>query len=86
MPIAAALHPLISTARVFEEVVNVTPPNKDARRDIVSKIIHDRLVAANDLAQSSEAPINFTYLATQTEGYSATDLQDWLLEPCTKSP
>ncbi|KAJ3908233.1 P-loop containing nucleoside triphosphate hydrolase protein [Lentinula edodes] len=81
-PSSAALHPLIGTAHVFEEVVNVTPPNKDARRDvrsiiiILAKIIHDRLVAANDLAQSSEAPINFTYLATQTEGYSATDLQD----------
>ncbi|KAJ3890822.1 P-loop containing nucleoside triphosphate hydrolase protein [Lentinula edodes] len=81
-PSSAALHPLIGTAHVFEEVVNVTPPNKDARRDvrsiiiILSKIIHDRLDAANDLAQSSEAPINFTYLATQTEGYSATDLQD----------
>ncbi|KAJ3813169.1 P-loop containing nucleoside triphosphate hydrolase protein [Lentinula aff. lateritia] len=81
-PSSAALHPLIGTAHVFQEVVNVTPPNKDARRDvrsiiiILSKIIHDRLVAANDLTQSSEAPINFTYLATQTEGYSATDLQD----------
>ncbi|KAJ3929049.1 MAG: P-loop containing nucleoside triphosphate hydrolase protein [Lentinula lateritia] len=75
-PSSAALHPLIGTAHVFEKVVNVTPPNKDARRDILSKIMHDRLVAANDLAQSSEAPINFTYLATQTEGYSATDLQD----------
>ncbi|KAJ4483721.1 P-loop containing nucleoside triphosphate hydrolase protein [Lentinula aciculospora] len=75
-PSSAALHPLISTAHVFETVVNVTPPNKDARRDILSKIIQDRLAAANDLIQSPDAPINFTYLATQTEGYFATDLQD----------
>lgn len=33
-PSSAALHPLISTAHIFEEVVNVTPPNKDARRDV----------------------------------------------------
>ncbi|KAJ3749282.1 P-loop containing nucleoside triphosphate hydrolase protein [Lentinula detonsa] len=75
-PSPAALHPLINTAHIFEEVVNVTPPNKNARRDILSKIVHDRLVRAKDLAQAPDAPINFTYLATQTEGYSATDLQD----------
>jgi peroxin-1 len=30
----AALHPLISTAHIFQDVVNVKPPNKDARRDV----------------------------------------------------
>ncbi|KAJ3776971.1 P-loop containing nucleoside triphosphate hydrolase protein [Lentinula raphanica] len=75
-PTSAALHPLITSAHIFEEVIHVTPPNKDARRDILSKIVHDRLNAANDLAQAPDAPINFSYLATQTEGYSATDLQD----------
>ncbi|KAF9070811.1 P-loop containing nucleoside triphosphate hydrolase protein [Rhodocollybia butyracea] len=75
-PSSAALHPLINTAHIFEEVVNVTPPNKDARRDILSKIIQNRLDTATDLNQATESPINFTYLATQTEGYSATDLQD----------
>lgn len=33
-PSSAALHPLIGSAHIFEEVVNVTPPNKDARRDV----------------------------------------------------
>lgn len=33
-PSSAALHPLISTAHIFEEVVTVIPPNKDARRDV----------------------------------------------------
>ncbi|KAJ3727064.1 P-loop containing nucleoside triphosphate hydrolase protein [Lentinula raphanica] len=75
-PTSAALHPLITSAHIFEEVIHVTPPNKDARRDILSKIVHDRLNAANDLTQAPDAPINFSYLATQTEGYSATDLQD----------
>ena len=36
----------------------------------------DRLAAAEDLKEDSTAPLNYTYLATQTEGYSATDLQD----------
>ncbi|KAK1229140.1 Peroxisome biosynthesis protein pex1 [Marasmius sp. AFHP31] len=75
-PSAASLHPLISTAHIFEEVITVTPPNKDARRDILTRITQNHLKAAKELRQDAEAPINFTYLATQTEGYSATDLQD----------
>ena len=93
-PSAASLHPLISTAHVFEEVITVTPPNKDARRDvgqycfasantaktksfkILTRITQNHLNAAKEFRQDTEAPINFTYLATQTEGYSATDLQD----------
>ena len=31
---------------------------------------------ASDLTQDADAPLNFTALATQTEGYSATDLKD----------
>ncbi|KAL0577747.1 Peroxisome biosynthesis protein pex1 [Marasmius crinis-equi] len=75
-PSAAALHPLISAAHIFEEVVTVTPPNKDARRDILSRIVQNHLTSAKELREDAEAPLNFTYLATQTEGYSATDLQD----------
>lgn len=30
----------------------------------------------SDLVEDSEHPLNFTALATQTEGYSATDLKD----------
>lgn len=33
-PSTAALHPLIGTAHIFEEVVNIKPPNKNARRDV----------------------------------------------------
>ncbi|KAF5345345.1 hypothetical protein D9758_008461 [Tetrapyrgos nigripes] len=73
---SAALHPLISTAHIFEEVVNLMPPNKDARKDILTKIVNDRFAGSKDLRSDPDSPINFTYLSTQTEGYSATDLQD----------
>ncbi|KAF5386195.1 hypothetical protein D9615_002287 [Tricholomella constricta] len=72
----ASLHPLVSTAHVFQEVINVKPPNNDARRDIIESIVRDRLTTAQDIQQDAESPLNFTSLATQTEGYSATDLQD----------
>jgi peroxin-1 len=31
---------------------------------------------APDIKQDAESPLNFSVLATQTEGYSAIDLQD----------
>ncbi|KAG8912248.1 Peroxisome biosynthesis protein pex1, partial [Tulasnella sp. 408] len=50
-------------------------PNKDARRDILGRLIEDKL-ASSDMSQDPDNPINFTSLATQTDGYSATDLRD----------
>ncbi|KAF9460743.1 P-loop containing nucleoside triphosphate hydrolase protein [Collybia nuda] len=72
----SALHPLLSIAHVFQDVVNVKPPNKDARRAIIAHIIKGRLEAAQDIQQDTDSPLNYTALATQTEGYSALDLKD----------
>jgi peroxin-1 len=30
----AALHPLIGTAHIYSEAINVQPPNKDARKEV----------------------------------------------------
>lgn len=30
----ASIHPLLKTLHIFDETVNVLPPNKDARRDV----------------------------------------------------
>ncbi|KAF7970317.1 hypothetical protein HWV62_24390 [Athelia sp. TMB] len=72
----AALHPLLSSAHVFSEIVGVKRPNKDARRDILARIVERRLDLAPDIKPDLASPLNFTALATQTEGYSATDLHD----------
>ncbi|TFK44456.1 P-loop containing nucleoside triphosphate hydrolase protein [Crucibulum laeve] len=73
---SSALHPLLNSTHIFKEVIHVKPPNKDARRDILSRIMKDRLDIATDISQDLDDPLNFTALATQTEGYSAMDLQD----------
>ncbi|EAU91532.2 peroxisome biogenesis factor 1 [Coprinopsis cinerea okayama7 len=70
----AGLHPRLNSSHIFKEVVNVKPPNRDARRDIISRIVNDRLEATQDITANPN--LNFTALATQTEGYSASDLQD----------
>ncbi|KAF6760183.1 peroxisome biogenesis factor 1 [Ephemerocybe angulata] len=70
----ATLHSRINTSHIFKEVVNVKPPNKDARKDILSRIVKDRLQVTGEIQQSDN--LNFSGLAMQTEGYSASDLQD----------
>jgi peroxin-1 len=40
----------------------------------MASIVKDRLSATHEIDQAP--PLNYTLLATQTEGYSATDLQD----------
>ncbi|KDQ55035.1 hypothetical protein JAAARDRAFT_181043 [Jaapia argillacea MUCL 33604] len=71
-----ALHPLLNQMHLFKESVHLKPPGKEARRDILSQIVQRRLSTATDLAQDPTSPLNFTSLATTTEGYSAIDLQD----------
>ncbi|KAK7057474.1 putative peroxisomal biogenesis AAA ATPase pex1 [Favolaschia claudopus] len=72
----AALHPLISRAHVFEEVVSVKAPDKNARKEILARIVHERMGVAREMQIDPDAPLNYAQIATQTEGYSATDLQD----------
>ncbi|KAG6857737.1 hypothetical protein H0H87_004153 [Tephrocybe sp. NHM501043] len=73
---AASLHPLINASHIFQEEIKVMPPNNDARRDIIESIVLGRLSAAQDIRLDADSPLNYTALATQTEGYSVTDLQD----------
>ncbi|KAF7362140.1 putative peroxisomal biogenesis AAA ATPase pex1 [Mycena venus] len=72
----AALHPLVNGAHIFEDVVSVKAPNKNARKEILARIVHERLGVARDMQVDPKAPPNYAKIATQTEGYSATDLQD----------
>ncbi|KNZ73942.1 Peroxisome biosynthesis protein PAS1 [Termitomyces sp. J132] len=67
----ASLHPLVNSAHIFQEEIKVKPPNNDARRDV-----DGRLAAAQDIRLDTASPLNYTALATQTEGYSVIDLQD----------
>ncbi|EJC98437.1 AAA-domain-containing protein [Fomitiporia mediterranea MF3/22] len=71
-----ALHPRVMRSHIFKSTFKLMPPNKDARRDILSQSVRRRTEVAPELTQSAENPINFTALATQTEGYLPTDLND----------
>ncbi|CAE7230329.1 unnamed protein product [Rhizoctonia solani] len=71
----SALHPLLTSSHIFSHKVQLRAPDKAARRDIISRIVNRRL-ATSDLSSDPAKPLNFVALATDTEGYSATDLQD----------
>ncbi|PPQ98400.1 hypothetical protein CVT24_004079 [Panaeolus cyanescens] len=73
-----SLHSLVTSSHIFKEVVHVTPPNKAARQEILSRLVQIRLQNAPDITQKAEEPLNFTELSLHTEGYSATDLKDFV--------
>ena len=61
---------------LFKQVVHLKPPDKNARKQILTQIVQRRFESSRDLELDAERPLNFVALATETEGYSATDLQD----------
>ncbi|EIN06461.1 AAA-domain-containing protein [Punctularia strigosozonata HHB-11173 SS5] len=73
---SVALHPVLGTAHLFGETINLKPPNKEARRDILANVVQRRMSSAHNLSEEPSTPLNYTALATQTEGYSAIDLHD----------
>ena len=72
----SALHPLLSASHIFKQVVHLKPLDKNARKQILAQAVRRRLETARNLEVEAEHPLNFVALATETEGYSATDLQD----------
>jgi peroxin-1 len=72
----SALHPLLSASHLFKRTVHLKPPDKNARKQILTQVVQRRLEAARNLEIDAERSLNFVALATETEGYSATDLQD----------
>jgi peroxin-1 len=87
----AAIHPLLKTLHVFGEIINVLPPNKNARRDVsnppvcipeyisltYTKILATFVASRLDASDiNMDDTLNFSALATQTEGYAAMDLED----------
>ncbi|KAN0116131.1 AAA family ATPase [Russula decolorans] len=71
-----SLHPLLNASHLFKQVVHLKPLDKNARKQILAQAVQRRLEAARNLEVEAEQPLNFVALATETEGYSATDLQD----------
>ncbi|KAJ7072576.1 P-loop containing nucleoside triphosphate hydrolase protein [Mycena amicta] len=72
----ASLHPRINRAHIFEETLSIKSPNKNARKEILARMVQERLDAAREMQIDPDSPLNYAAISTQTEGYSAVDLQD----------
>jgi peroxin-1 len=72
----SALHPLLSASHLFKQVVHLKPLDKNARKQILAQAVQRRLEAARNLEVETDQALNLVALATEAEGYSATDLQD----------
>ncbi|KAF9648393.1 AAA-domain-containing protein [Thelephora ganbajun] len=70
---SAVIHPLLKQLHVFEDTINVLPPNKEARKEILSHFVEQRIIVS-DLTKDES--LNYAALATLTEGYAALDLKD----------
>ncbi|KAI0695674.1 AAA-domain-containing protein [Cerioporus squamosus] len=57
------------------EARHLKPPSKDARKEVLAHLVQEHMDSSN-ITQDPSAPLNYTALATQTEGYSVTDLKD----------
>ncbi|KAK4686120.1 peroxin-1, partial [Tremellales sp. Uapishka_1] len=72
------LHPLLSAKHVFGETVKIHVPTKEVRIDILESLVED-VQTAPVLKLNGAAPrvdLDFITLASMTEGYSASDLND----------
>jgi peroxin-1 len=86
----ASIHPLLKQLHVFDDTINVLPPNKEARKEVGagtmdSVSIHLQLfqilshfveqrTQVSDLTRDES--LNYAALAALTEGYAAMDLKD----------
>lgn len=84
-----SVHPLVISSHLFSQRVTITSPNKDARAEVPDQLTCFALSDSSQILQhivklttstnegvTGAYPLNYISLATQTEGYSATDLQD----------
>lgn len=88
---SASIHPLLKQLHVFEDTINVLPPNKEARKEVTGKRRSCDIPAYVSFLQilshfveqrvlvsdlTKDESLNYAALATLTEGYAALDLKD----------
>lgn len=67
---SASLHPLLTSKHIFGEQIKIQSPTSDKRREILAAIVRAQETSPSDL--------DYVTLSTLTEGYSASDLNDFV--------
>lgn len=77
-----SIHSLLNSSHLWLDNMQLKPPGKDGRRDILTHLVSKKLKNANKDGEQASLELNFVTLATQTEGYLPADLKD-LVERAT---
>lgn len=76
---SASLHGLMTSKHIFGESIKIPPPKQDTRREILEAIVKVQQQPTDSRVVVSEhAELDYVTLATLTEGYSASDLNDFV--------
>lgn len=80
---STSIHSLLNSSHLWIDNVQLKPPSKEGRREIISHLVRNKIQhaakgKAGTIASSSsqEHDLNFVTLATLTEGYLPADLKD----------
>ncbi len=85
-----SLHPILSQRHVFGDILKITPPNKDIRRQVsciidllpcrgssqILQTLVNQQMGLSSEARETSASLDFVTLGSMTEGYTAADLRD----------
>ncbi|KIY53996.1 AAA-domain-containing protein [Fistulina hepatica ATCC 64428] len=75
---STSLHPILTQSHVFKATVHIRSLNRDSRKEILSHLVEERIRHSDGLRIDETSPLNYNALATQTEGYSVSDLKDFV--------
>lgn len=67
---SASLHPLLTSKHIFGEQIKVPSPTSAKRREILEAVVRAQ--------ESSPSELDYVTLSTLTEGYSSSDLNDFV--------
>ncbi|GMK53828.1 hypothetical protein CspeluHIS016_0104140 [Cutaneotrichosporon spelunceum] len=74
---SAGLHPLLTSKHIFGESMKVPPPKQETRREILEAIVKAQQ-EDSPVAHGEEEALDYVTLAQLTEGYAASDLNDFV--------
>lgn len=79
---SAGLHPLLTSKHIFGDSFKIPPPKQETRREILEAIVASQQKSyqgvANHVDGEEEEALDYVTLAQLTEGYSASDLNDFV--------
>lgn len=82
---STSIHSLLNSSHLWLDNLQLKPPGKEGRREILDFLVGKKLKNANGTLSAgglAASDLNFVTLATQTEGYLPADLRD-LVERAT---